>query len=208
MTDTALLALLRVIVNDDSAAAKRILAESPQLAREPLASGATRSRAQDFYFDEIRHYAYEGDTALHLAAAGYRIDVIPALLGAGADVRARNRRGAEPLHYAADASPGTATWDPDAQAATIVALIRAGADPDALDKSGVTPLLRAVRTRGAAAVQALLEHGADPELANRRGHKPADLATRPTGRGGSGSPEAKEQQALIIQLLTDRSDTP
>ena len=37
----------------------------------------------------------------------------------GADVRARNRRGAEPLHYAADGAPGSDRWDPDAQYAVI-----------------------------------------------------------------------------------------
>jgi hypothetical protein len=29
----------------------------------------------------------------------------------GASVRARNRRGAEPLHYAADGNPGSAGWN-------------------------------------------------------------------------------------------------
>lgn len=50
--------------------------------------------------------------------------------------RARNRRGAEPLHYAAD----TNRWDPTAQAETIEYLISIGADPNALDGSGVAPL--------------------------------------------------------------------
>lgn len=80
-------------------------------------------------------------------------------------------------------------------------LIRAGADPDAVDKSGVAPLHRAVRTRCGPAVQALLDGGADPMLANKSGSTPMKLATQATGRGGSGSPDAKAQQALIVEVL-------
>src|SRR5439155_17243121 len=123
----------------------------------------------------------------------------------GADVRARNRRGAEPLHYAADGNPGSRSWDPAAQADTIGVLIEAGADPNATDKSGVMPLHRAVRTRCASAVRALLDGGADPQARNGSGSIPTDLATRNTGRGGSGSPPSKVQQEEIIRLLEQRS---
>jgi hypothetical protein len=87
------------------------------------------------------------------------------------------------------------------QAATIARLIESGADPDALDKSGVTPLHRAVRTRCAAAVKALLDHGADVQRRNNSGSTPMLLATVNSGRGGTGSPEAKAQQVEIIRLL-------
>jgi len=43
-----------------------------------------------------------GDTPLHAAAAGYRVRIARLLLENGADVSTRNRRGAQPLHYAAD----------------------------------------------------------------------------------------------------------
>jgi hypothetical protein len=62
-------------------------------------------------------------------------------------------------------------------------------------------LHRAVRTRCAAAVRALLEHGADVRCKNKNGSTPIDLVSRTTGRGGSGSPEAKAQQAEIVRLL-------
>ena len=45
------------------------------------------------------------------SAAGYRRGMARKLMAMGADVRARNRRGAEPLHYAADGSPGSRTWN-------------------------------------------------------------------------------------------------
>ena len=54
---------------------------------------------------------------------------------------------AQPLHYAVDNVPGSRTWNPSAQTATVGVLIAAGAEPNAVDKSGVTPLHRAVRNR-------------------------------------------------------------
>jgi hypothetical protein len=199
---SALMALIRAIGVDD-AAALRLLAASPALAGAHLAQGATRQAATDYYLDPIGHYVYAGDTALHVAAAAYRGEVARKLIASGADVRTRNRRGAEPLHYAADGAPGAPTWNPDAQAKTIAILIAAGADPNAVDNSGVMPLHRAVRTRCAAAVKALLAGGADANAKNKSGSSPMQLATRNTGRGGSGSPEAKAQQTEIVRLLEE-----
>ncbi|HEY3924908.1 MAG TPA: ankyrin repeat domain-containing protein [Acidothermaceae bacterium] len=113
---------------------------------------------------------------------------------------ARRIAGAQPLHYAADSRPGAANWDPGAQAATIAYLIAAGADPNATDTSGVAPLHRAVRTRGSAAVNALLADGADARRPNRNGSTPVRLATQTTGRGGSGTPQAKTEQREIVRL--------
>jgi len=195
-----LMTLARAIVADADAAAK-LLAASPLLARASFERGATRQEANTFFLDRIGRYIYAGDTALHVAAAVYRPDVVRKLLAGGADVRARNRRGAQPLHAAAVGSPVSPAWDPPAQAATIALLIEAGADPDAVDMDGVTPLHRAVRTRCAAAVAALLDGGADAARRNKGGSTPLRLARLTTGRGGSGSPEAKAQQQEILRLL-------
>ena len=196
------MALIRAIGVDD-AAALRLLAASPALASAQVAQGATRQAAADYYLDPIAHYVYAGDTALHVAAAAYRHEIAEKLIAMGASVRARNRRGAEPLHYAADGAPGAPTWNPEAQAAAIAILIAAGADPNAADNSGVMPLHRAVRTRCAAAVKALLAGGADRRAKNKSGSSPMQLAKRNTGRGGSGSPEAKAQQIEIVRLLEE-----
>jgi hypothetical protein len=42
-----------------------------------------------FYDAKISHWLYVGDTALHLAAAGYRAEIVRTLLAAGADVAQR-----------------------------------------------------------------------------------------------------------------------
>jgi ankyrin repeat protein len=191
---------VRDVISADLSDVSRRLLANPDLATAAAKVGATRSDTEDFFFADISHYLYQGDTALHMAAAAFRRPAAQLLVAAGAAVGARNRRGAQPLHYAADANH----WDPDAQADTIAYLISAGADPNALDKSGVGPLHRAVRTRSLPAVRALLDGGANPLLPNESGSRPMDLASRTTGRGGSGSLRAREQQAAIVKLLTER----
>jgi ankyrin repeat protein len=143
------------------------------------------------------HQLYAGDTALHMAAAAFQRAVAELLVRSGADSRARNRRGAEPLHYAAD----TNHWAPAAQCETIEYLLSAGADPNALDNGGIAPLHRAVRTRSSEAVRALLEGGADVRKRNGSGSTPLHLAVHDTGRGGSGSDLAREEQRKIIAIL-------
>jgi ankyrin repeat protein len=200
-SDSDLMTLMRTIDADDRDKAARLVAASPALARACLASGATRQGATGYFLDRIRKHIYAGDTALHVAVAAYWTDFAQQLVAAGADLRARNRRGAEPLHAAAVGGPGSATWNPRAQEATIAWLIGAGADPNAVDMDGVTPLHRAVRTRCAAAVAALLAGGADAERTNDGGSTPLRLARLTTGRSGSGSPDAKAQQQEIVRLL-------
>jgi len=201
--DGALLALFDAITSRRSLDIARQLDSSRDLARRPICIGASRHGPDGYFLVAIRHYVYAGDTALHIAAASYSIDIARELLRGGADVNARNRRGAQPIHYASVGRPGAESWDPRAQAAVIAYLLRAGADPNATDKSGVTPLHRAIRTRSAAAVRVLLQHGADPRRKNGSGSTPLRLAVHNTGRSGSGSAAAHEQQRMIIQLLAD-----
>jgi ankyrin repeat protein len=195
---------VRYVVNGDIDEVSRRLAASPSFATASSEVGATRQDASTFFFSEIAHYLYAGDTALHIAAAAFRRPVAELLVAHGADCRAKNRRGAEPLHYAADAN----RWDPTAQAETIECLLSAGADPNALDSAGVAPLHRAVRTRSLPAVRALLDGGANPRAPNKAGSTPLHLAVQTTGRGGSGSEHARQQQTGIITLLLERGASP
>lgn len=194
-------AFVDVIVSGDTETAIRLLDASPDLAKARASRGANRQTAKENFFERIRHYINEGDTALHMAAAANQRRIAEELISRGADVRARNRRGAEPLHYAVDGGPTSLVWNPNAQTMIIERLIRSGADPNAVDKSGVTPLHRAVRNRCAAAVSALIKGGADPLAPNRNGSTPMLLATLNTGKSGSGSLAAKEQQREILRIL-------
>lgn len=206
--DSALFALFGAIASRDELEIAGRLDSSRDLASRPIRIGASREDAETYFLGAIGHYVYGGDTALHIAAAAHRRELAESLVARGADVRARNRRGAEPLHYAADGSPNAQSWDPGAQRDVIVYLIEVGADPNAVDNSGVAPLHRAVRTRCSAAVSALIEGGADPLLMNKHGSTPLHLAVQNTGKSHSGSPAAKEEQGRIIAFLLESGASP
>jgi ankyrin repeat protein len=186
----------------------RLLGESPPLARMAIRVGATRNDEQPYYLGEIAHFTYAGDTPLHIAAAAYQRDIAEKLVSSGANIHARNRRGAAPIHYAADGAPGSPLWNPDAQHAVVEFLLVAGANPNAEDKTGVTPLHRAVRSRCTPAVRALLANGADALHKNKAGSTPLHLAVQNTGRGGTGSAASREEQAEIIRLLLGHGARP
>ena len=200
METSAFLELVRLVVDGDVGKVSRRLRAAPALATMASPFGATRQEVTDFFITELSHYLYAGDTALHMAAAAFSRPMAELLVSHGADCRAKNRRGAAPLHYASDANRS----EPRAQADVIEYLTSIGADPNAVDKSGVAPLHRAVRTRSLAAVRALLDGGARPRQPNKAGSTPLHLAVQTTGRGGSGSDEARRQQAAIIKLLLER----
>ncbi len=187
--------LLVAIASSDHRAAVGLLDATPSLVTAGVA------RRDEFFVAERFAQVYEGDTALHAAAFSYDAEMARKLVKRGADVRARNRRGAEPLHAAVIGVPGSASWNPTGQQAVIRYLIEAGADPNATAAGGVTPLHRAVRNRCSAAVAVLLTAGADPRLENDSGSTASDLAHWTTGRGGTGSAEAKDEQRVIIELL-------
>ena len=190
-----LVGLMRSIGTGDGDRVTRAVAADSALATARL------QRADECFVVECHAQVYAGDTLLHAAAFMYDVDVARHLVAAGADVHARNRRCAEPLHAAVMGGPGPDKWNPPAQVAMIDYLVEIGADPNARAAGGVTPLHRAVRNRCAAAVQALLEAGADASLTNDSGSTALALTEWTTGRGGTGSPEAKHEQQLIVQML-------
>jgi hypothetical protein len=187
--------LLVAIVDNDINAVKRLLRHEPRLAIRPI-------EKPKLYRSKIFHWIYAKDTALHLAAAGYRVEIIRLLIAAGADVNAaKNMRKSTPLHYAADGFITGPVWDEKQQLATIRCLLENGADIHSKDMNGATPLHRAVRTRCAAVTKLLLESGADPAMKNGPGSTSFHLAVQNTGRGGSGEPEAIEAQRKIIKTF-------
>ena len=204
METSAFLEFVRLVVAGEADGVSRLLSAAPAFAITASPVGATRQVATDFFFTEISRYLYAGDTALHMAAAAFSRPMAKLLMSHGADCRAKNRRGAEPLHYAADGI----RWEPRAQADMIEYLISIGAEPNAVDKTGVAPLHRAVRTRSLTTVRALLDGGANPRKPNKAGSTPLHLAVQTTGASGSGSDKGRRQQAEIISLLLERGARP
>jgi ankyrin repeat protein len=91
------------------------------------------------------------------------------------------------------------------QRAVVGQLLAAGADPNARDGNGTTSLHRAIRNRCAVAVAALLAGGADPKRKNGRGSTCLQLASKMSGRGGTGAPAAHDAQREILQILRGAS---
>jgi ankyrin repeat protein len=186
---------LAAIVEDDQLKVKKLLAADSGLATSLI------DKAR-LYESGIVHWIYVKDTAMHLAAAGYRVEIIRLLLAAGADPNARaNHRRSGPLHYAADGYLSGPVWNPNRQVKTIEYLLDAGAEINAQDKNGASPLHRAVRTRSSAAVKCLLKRGAIATMLNNPGSTPFHLAVQDTGRGGSGAEKAREAQREIIRTF-------
>src|SRR5882724_3663069 len=185
-------AILTAILEDDRPTVKELLKVAPELATRLI-------KEARLYQSKIFHWIYVGDTALHLAAAGHRVELVRLLLAAGADPNSTtNHRQSGPLHYAADGYINGPVWNAKRQVKTIQCLLDAGAKINAQDKNGAAPLHRAVRTRCAAAVKCLLEAGSDAVLKNKPGSTPFHLAVQNTGRGGTGAEAAKAAQRQII----------
>jgi len=185
-------AILTAILEDDRPRVRTLLKADPRLATCLI-------DAARLYESKIFHWIYVGDTALHLAAAGYRVELVRLLLVAGADPNSIiNHRRSGPLHYAADGYINGPAWNAKRQVETIQCLLEAGAEINAQDKNGASPLHRAVRTRCAAAVKCLLKAGGNPTLKNKSGSTPFHLAVQDTGRGGTGAEAARTAQRQII----------
>lgn len=197
-TKRGLDALLAAIVDGDARAMARTLSSEPELARVRVEA--------DRLVESIPHWLYVGDTALHLAASALDPAATGALLNAGADAQATNRRRATALHYACDPRPADGT-EPTRQTRVIELLLAHGADGDAPDAGGATPLHRAVRARSPAAVRALLAGGASVTARLRpRGVTPLHLAVRSTGAGGTRG--ALDEQVAIVALLLEAGADP
>jgi hypothetical protein len=102
-------ALLKAILDDNRTTVEGLLTADSSLVAERVSEAR-------LYDEKIFHWLYVGDTALHLAAAGYRVEIVRLLLPSGSDPNASmNHRHSGPLHYAADGYIIGPAWDPKRQ---------------------------------------------------------------------------------------------
>ena len=194
----SLVELLAAIVADEDQAV-RVVRATPEIARARV--------ADERLVEEVPHQLYAGDTALHLAAAALRSRAVGALIDAGADANAENRRGAIALHYACDARPNGKTWNPATQRSVIELLLDGGSNMEHKDKSGASPLHRAVRARSPEAVRCLLERGARVDATHgQRRTTPLHIVTHSTGASGTKGTGAEQQE--IVKLLLQYGADP
>lgn len=124
----------------DAPAADAAMSGEFDRMRSLLADGADVNAAQG-----------DGTTALHWVAFHDDLEMVTAVLAAGADVSATTRVGAiTPLAMAAA----------NGNAAMIDALVAAGADVNRVTATGQTPLMAAAMSGRADAVISLIDHGA------------------------------------------------
>lgn len=181
---------LDAIHRKDDAAVGPAMHADPTLVRAVDASGATA----------LMHAAYAGT-----------LEMVEALLAAGADAKCANGRQVTPLHWAV------------AEPAKVRALLGAGADVNATTVDGRTPLhIAALRSDGAAVVRLLLDAGANVDATTVVGNTPLfsaasgsiDIARMLLDSGANPNATAKNgatplfiaalRNSGVVSLLVDR----
>jgi ankyrin repeat protein len=143
-----------------------------------------------------------GLTALMLACASGRMNMIELLLSRGADPRATSDIGLTALSMAADKG----------NADVVKRLLRASAEPDSRHGSGKTPLMGAAALAHASAVTALLEGRANANAVSEDGHSPLFYAVEKGLKDGLVCPIAgdvvkkADADATVLVLLEAAAD--
>ena len=107
-----------------------------------------------------------GQTALHIATERQEKDWMSYLLAKGANVNARDFKGATPLVVAANMNYSEG----------VDLLLARGARVDESSDTGETPLITAVHNRNIGMMRALLKAGADADRADNSGRTARDYA--------------------------------
>ena len=129
---------------------------------------------------------FYGRTALHYAASSdcTNVDTVQALIGKGANVRAVDKAGLNPLHMCVLPTllvPVMEAEDEFPEKAAVCDVIQllasSGLDVNSTDNAGFTPLHFALRERDVAVITKLLQLGADATLKTRTGETPVHRST-------------------------------
>mmetsp|Transcript_28463 Transcript_28463/g.65990 ORF Transcript_28463/g.65990 Transcript_28463/m.65990 type:complete len:704 (-) Transcript_28463:268-2379(-) len=134
------------------------------------------------------YMAYDGSTALVMAARNGHGHIVKELLARGADPQVRTEDGSTMLHHAASGNT--------AEAVTL--LIRARIDPNEGNEEGLVPLILAAHYGHLACVRALCSGGADVNLAAEGWGTPLDgaegeVAAFLVGNGAKRSAQGADQ---------------
>lgn len=113
-----------------------------------------------------------GETALHIVVARRDLTWTRFLIQKGANVNARDGRGATPLQLAANLGFQEGVEE----------LVASKADIDQPNDAGETPLITALHRRAIPMMRVLLKAGADPDRADNSGRSARDYA-QIDGRG-------------------------
>ncbi len=105
-------------------------------------------------------------TALMATSARGNYKAVSFLLGKGAEVNAKDRRGRNALMFAARGG----------SAETVTMLIEKGAQPNQTDEDGKSPLIYAAQAGNHAALKALLANRADPDIRDNKGETALNYA--------------------------------
>jgi Ankyrin repeats (many copies) len=155
------------------------MAHRPEMAELLLKAGADARSVSWYRNAQPLHYAADGYVSGKSYNAKRQVQTISVLLKAGADVHARDKNGATPLHRAVRTRC----------AAAVECLLDAGADPAAKNKPGSTAFHLAVQNTGHGGsgsaiakaaqrriIEAFIRKGARTALKDAKGHSVLDQA--------------------------------
>ncbi len=126
-----------------------------------------------------------GRTALALAAEHGDVEIVAAVLEAGADANQRDARQTPPIYLAAT----------NGHTRVVEKLLQAGADPDSKNAIGDTALIEAADWGDPEMVRLLLDAGADPKMKAGNGQTPMSVDHGLHGR---------EIKALLLEAVRKR----
>jgi ankyrin repeat protein len=132
--------------------------------------------------DFVAYTAYVGATPFWLAAAARvpDVDIMRALVSAGADPRLTVQDGTTPLMAAVGMVQNDARLAEESSAIEVVKfLVELGADVNAINRTGQTAFHGSARSGRNSIVQFLAEHRAKLDIKDKQGRTPLDIAEDP-----------------------------